>query len=117
MDYYISPEGLRQDGRSPTDIRKLRASLGTLPAANGSAYLEQGNTKVLCAVYGPHEPRGRSNVEKVIVNCQLSIAPFAMGTRRRRPLGALRTQEMSTSIGDALETALLTSVYPRCANV
>ena len=111
----MSPEGLRQDGRTPNDIRKLRASLGILPAANGSAYIEQGNTKVLCSVYGPHEPRGpmRGTVEKAIVNCQLSIASFAMVSRRRRPLGTARTQEMATSIGDALEAALLTSAYPR----
>ena len=110
----MSPEGLRQDGRAPKDIRKLRASLGVLPAANGSAYIEQGNTKVLCSVYGPHEPRGqRDMVDKVIVNCHLSIAPFALTTRRRRPLGVWRAQEMATAIGDALEAAMLTSVYPR----
>lgn len=34
---------------------RIRCSLGIFAQADGSAYLEQGNTKVLAAVYGPHE--------------------------------------------------------------
>ena len=29
--------------------------MGLLTQADGSAYLEQGNTKVLATVYGPHD--------------------------------------------------------------
>ena len=29
--------------------------LGVFDQADGSAYIEQGNTRVLAAVYGPHE--------------------------------------------------------------
>ena len=29
--------------------------MGVFTQADGSAYIEQGNTKVLAAVYGPHE--------------------------------------------------------------
>ena len=34
---------------------RIQCSLGIFAQADGSAYLEQGNTKVLAAVYGPHE--------------------------------------------------------------
>ena len=36
---------------------RIQCSLGIFQQADGSAYLEQGNTKVLAAVYGPHEVR------------------------------------------------------------
>lgn len=53
----LSDAGFRADGRRPEELRKVRARLGVLARADGSAYLEQGNTKVLAAVYGPHEVR------------------------------------------------------------
>lgn len=52
----ISPEGLRIDGRRAPELRKIKCQIGVLSSqADGSAYLEMGNTKVLVAVYGPHE--------------------------------------------------------------
>lgn len=54
---YISPEGLRIDGRRPDELRKIKCKLGVLSRADGSAYLEQGNTKVIVAIYGPREVR------------------------------------------------------------
>uniref|UniRef100_A0A8C6ZBR7 Exoribonuclease phosphorolytic domain-containing protein n=1 Tax=Nothoprocta perdicaria TaxID=30464 RepID=A0A8C6ZBR7_NOTPE len=54
----LSDEGYRADGRRPAELRKVRARLGVFAQADGSAYIEQGNTKVLAAVYGPHEVSG-----------------------------------------------------------
>ena len=51
----LSDQGLRIDGRKPNELRRIKCSLGVFAQADGSAYLEQGNTKVLAAVYGPHE--------------------------------------------------------------
>ena len=43
----IVEEGLRIDGRGPTDIRPLSAEVGLLPTAHGSALFERGDTQVL----------------------------------------------------------------------
>lgn len=51
----ISPEGLRQDGRTALCLRDISCRLGLYDRPNGSAYIEMGNTKVLAAVYGPRE--------------------------------------------------------------
>lgn len=40
----------RADGRTPTEVRPVRFTLGYLPYAEGSALIEQGNTRVICAV-------------------------------------------------------------------
>uniref|UniRef100_A0A2P2L8N5 Exosome complex component RRP41 isoform X2 n=1 Tax=Rhizophora mucronata TaxID=61149 RepID=A0A2P2L8N5_RHIMU len=57
---YVSPEGLRLDGRRPMEMRQLRAELGAVSGADGSAVFEMGNTKVIAAVYGPREVQNRS---------------------------------------------------------
>lgn len=51
----LSFKGLRLDGRRANELRQIRCKLGVFSQPDGSAYLEQGNTKVLAAVYGPHE--------------------------------------------------------------
>lgn len=43
---FVSPEGLRLDGRRPKELRRLACELGCLPHADGSAQLQMGNTKV-----------------------------------------------------------------------
>ncbi len=53
-------QGLRVDGRRPPELRKFKCQMGKCQQADGSAYLEQGNTKVIATVYGPHDVRYRS---------------------------------------------------------
>ena len=43
---FVSPEGLRLDGRRPLELRALKAEIGVLHDADGSAIFEMGNTKV-----------------------------------------------------------------------
>ncbi len=82
----LSDHGLRLDGRRAEELRRLRCRVGIFGQADGSAYLEQGNTKVLAAVYGPHEIRGGNrSVESAVINCQYSAAVFSTGERKRRP--------------------------------
>jgi len=66
---YVSPEGLRLDGRRPKEVRQLRSALGVLDSADGSAMFEMGNTKArrlsalcgasLCSRHRRHLPRAR----------------------------------------------------------
>lgn len=48
-------EGLRVDGRRPNEMRRLLTRHGLLRQADGSAYVELGNTKCIVAIYGPKE--------------------------------------------------------------
>ena len=50
----ISYQGLRLDGRRHNELRHIKCKLGVFSQPDGSAYVEQGNTKVLAAIYGPH---------------------------------------------------------------
>lgn len=51
----LNDQGLRIDGRRANELRLIRCKLGIYSHTDGSAYLEQGNTKVIAAVYGPRE--------------------------------------------------------------
>ncbi|KAF4522495.1 hypothetical protein B566_EDAN002580 [Ephemera danica] len=113
----LSDFGLRVDGRRPNELRQIRCKLGVFSQPDGSAYLEQGNTKVLAAVYGPHEARGqnRSKVmhDKAYINCQFSMATFSTSERKRRPRGDRKSQEMDMHLRQTFETAVRTELYPR----
>lgn len=43
----IVEEGLRIDGRTPVDLRKLSSDVGILPTAHGSGLFQRGETQVL----------------------------------------------------------------------
>ena len=72
----LSDQDLRLDGRRAGELRRLRCRLGVFGQADGSAYLEMGNTKVLAAVYGPHEARGAARARsdwKSVVSASLGV--------------------------------------------
>lgn len=110
----IQQDGLRIDGRRSKEIRKINVRLGVFGQADGSAYVEQGKTKVLATVYGPHQPRGSAakNVAtktvKGIVNCQYSTAVFSFGAgeRKRRPRGDRKSLERSLQLRHAMEAII-----------
>ena len=107
--------GLRLDGRKAEELRNIKCRLGVFGQADGSAYLEQGATKVLAAVYGPREPRQRGGAEtsEVKVNCQYSMAVFSTSERKKRPRGDRKSQEMSQHLRQTFEAAIKTELYPR----
>uniref|UniRef100_T1J870 Putative exosome complex component RRP41 n=1 Tax=Strigamia maritima TaxID=126957 RepID=T1J870_STRMM len=112
----LADHGLRIDGRRPNELRKIRCKLGVFTQADGSAYIEQGNTKVLAAVYGPHEIRGsRANAihNNALINCQYSMATFSTGERKRRPRGDRKSQEMTKHLKQTFEAVIKTELYPR----
>ncbi|GJN91335.1 hypothetical protein Rhopal_004356-T1 [Rhodotorula paludigena] len=70
------------------DARQLKCDLspGLVTEAAGSAYVEAGRTKVLCAVYGPKPtPPSAPFNAKARLNVEVKFAPFASGVRRFVP--------------------------------
>ncbi|WAR12873.1 EXOS4-like protein [Mya arenaria] len=94
----LSEQGFRIDGRKATELRRIQCRLGVFSQADGSAYIEQGNTKVLAAVYGPHE---------------YSMATFSTGERKHRPRGDRKSKEMTMHLQQTFDAAILTSLHPR----
>lgn len=110
----LSPQGLRLDGRRPHELRCIKCKLGVFEQPDGSAYLEQGNTKVLAAVYGPHQARSKKlDVNEMVINCQYSMATFSTSERKNRPRGDRKSQEITLYLKQALKAAIKTELYPR----
>ena len=82
---------LRLDGRRWNELRRINAQISTQAAADGSSYLEMGNTKVICTVSGPAEVRGRGGGgpgdEAATVMVDICIAGFSSIDRKRRGKG------------------------------
>jgi len=79
---------LRLDGRRWNELRRLNAQISTQAAADGSSYLEMGNTKVICTVTGPAELKStggaRAGGDKADVRVEISIAGFSGVDRKKR---------------------------------
>ncbi|XP_044264119.1 exosome complex component RRP41-like [Tribolium madens] len=111
----LSKIGLRQDGRRADELRRIRCKLGVFTEPDGSAYLEQGLTKILAAVYGPHQVRGsrsKAQHDSAVVNCQFSMAVFSTGERKKRPRGDRKSTEISIHLRQALTAAIKIELYP-----
>ncbi|KAK9245972.1 ribosomal protein S5 domain 2-type protein [Lipomyces tetrasporus] len=112
----FSPEGLRIDGRRWNEVRHFRCAINTHPvSSDGSAIIEQGNTKVICNVIGPVEPILRSRVvpDRVSISVKVVIAPFSTIDRRKRSQNDSRLQEMCSSIQHVFEDAVIAHLFPR----
>lgn len=92
---------LRVDGRRWNELRRCHAQIRTQAAADGSSYLEMGNTKVMCVVTGPTDQQSakragastgaapqRSEQEKEAeVAVSIIVAGFSSVDRKRRGRG------------------------------
>jgi len=109
----------REDGRDSLDNhRSLFLDVGVISQASGSAYVEQGNTKVICGVYGPREIPRRSDfsMKTGVLACKLEQAPFSHPKRigrSREDKAETQAREISSSIKEVLEATVCMHLYPK----
>jgi len=110
----IDEQGRRTDGRGPDDLRPIKITLGYLAHANGSVLYEQGKNKILAAVFGPSEvhPRHIELPDRAILRVRYHMAPFST-EERKSPAPTRREIELSMVIRNALESVVLTELFPR----
>jgi exosome complex component RRP41 len=107
-------DGKRHDGRGFKEMRPMRIEAGVLKNAEGSAYLEQGNNKVLAAVFGPREttPRHLADSDRAIVKCKYSMAPFSGIDGHSRSGPNRRAIEISKVIKEVFENVIMLDEFP-----
>jgi len=112
----IDENGWRTDGRRLDEMRPLRIEAGVLKNADGSAYVELGNNKVIAAVYGPKEvvPKHDALPDRAVFRCRYTMLPFSVD-ERKPPQPSRREIELSKVIREALAPAIFLSDYPRTA--
>jgi len=110
----INEQGIRTDGRGVDDLRPIKITLGYLTHANGSVLYEQGKNKILAAVFGPSEvhPKHTELPDRAILRVRYRMAPFST-EERKSPAPTRREIELSMVIRNALESVVLTELFPR----
>jgi len=110
----IDENGLRVDGRRTNELRPIKIEVDVLSNADGSAYIEQGKSKILAAVYGPREvhPRHLALPDRALLRCRYHMAPFSV-EERKSPAPSRREIELSKVIRQALEPAIFLEKFPR----
>src|ERR1700693_5557218 len=102
---------MRIDNRRPDQMRPIRITTNYLMTAEGSALIEVGNTRVLCAASVEESvPQFLRGSGRGWVTAEYSMLPRATGTRTPRevtkghPSG--RTQEIQRLIGRSLRAVV-----------
>jgi len=100
---------MRADGRAPDQMRPVKIQTGYLQTAEGSALIEVGNTRVLCAASVEQTvPQFLRGSGKGWVTAEYAMLPRATATRspreNLRPSG--RTQEIQRLIGRSLRSVM-----------
>ncbi len=102
---------MRLDGRQPDQLRPVRIQTGYLLTAEGSALIEVGNTRVLCAAtIEDTVPPFLRNSGKGWVTGEYSMLPRATATRTPREVNkgrqSGRTMEIQRLIGRSLRAVV-----------
>lgn len=97
----------RADGRKPDELRKISIVRDYLPSAEGSVFLELGNTKVICTASVEQKvPMFLRGSEQGWVTAEYAMIPRATATRtvREATQGRVggRTHEIQRLIGRSL---------------
>ncbi len=112
----LDENGIRCDGRKIDETRKIVIKAGVLKNADGSAYIEFGENKIMAGVYGPRDvhPKHMADTDTGILRCRYHMQPFSV-TERKNPAPSRREIEISKVIKEALEPAVILDKFPRTA--
>ncbi|KAG7919655.1 hypothetical protein KL905_003520 [Ogataea polymorpha] len=117
-----SPEGLRVDGRRWNELRRFECRINTHPnTADGSSYVQQGNSKVLCLVKGPMEHGAnlaagtKLDPNGPVLSLNINYPPFASNERKKRPKNDRRLQEISIILKRCFMKTIVLKNYSRTA--
>lgn len=110
---YVDSKGKRLDGRKVEELRPVKITCGVIPRADGSAFLEWGQNKVLAAVYGPREclPKHTASPYKAVIKFSYRMSSFSV-PERKSPKPGRREIEISKVCGEALERVIFTERFP-----
>ncbi|MEX0920227.1 MAG: exosome complex exonuclease Rrp41 [Candidatus Pacearchaeota archaeon] len=109
----MTQEFKRSDGRKIDEIRPMKAEVGVVPSADGSAKFSFGDTVAIAAVYGPKKmhPQHQQDPKKGTLRLNYNMMSFSV-TDRIRPGPSRRSTEISKISGWALDPVLLIKKYP-----
>ncbi|CAL7948997.1 unnamed protein product [Xylocopa violacea] len=101
----------RSDERGNNEMRKIFLKTGIVSQAKGSAYIEMGNTKVICSVFDPREvPNKNGYCVQGEIYCEFKFATFSCQKRKIHQQNA-EEKQYSLILQRALEPAVCLGIY------
>lgn len=103
----------RIDKRKFDEIRPIRAEVGVIPNADGSALFAFGETVAIAAVYGPKplHPQHMQDPARGIIRCNYTMLPFSVA-ERAKPGPNRRSKEIGMVAGNALSSVVDLERFP-----
>jgi exosome complex component RRP41 len=103
----------RVDKRKFDELRPIKAEVGIIPNANGSALFAFGETVAIAAVYGPKplHPQHMQDPLKGTIRCNYNMLPFSV-TERAKPGPSRRSKEISMVASNALSSIVDLERFP-----
>jgi len=110
-----------KNSRSPHSARTIKFSTGVTSQASGSAMFEQGNTKIICSVYGPKAIRRNIEIsEDGVVQCHVKLAPFSMyklnssnSNYQNEDFRIKSENSLSSRLLRAIQGSIITDQFPK----
>lgn len=103
----------RPDGRKIDEIRPMKAKVGVVPNADGSAMFQFGKTIAIAAVYGPRtlHPQHMQDPSTGILRVNYDLLSFSVA-ERKRPGPSRRSKEISQVTQWALQPVIDLKEFP-----
>ncbi len=103
----------RTDGRAHDETREIKAEVGVIKNADGSAMFSFGDSVAIAAVYGPREmiPSHLKDPQKGTLRCYYDMISFSVN-ERKKPGPSRRSSEISYVTSMALEPVLQLDSFP-----
>lgn len=103
----------RPSGRKHDEMREIKAKVGIIPNADGSAMFSFGDTVAIAAVYGPRQlhPQHLQNPAKGVLRVNYDLMSFSVG-ERKKPGPSRRSMEISKVTELALLPAIDLESFP-----
>jgi len=107
------PYTKRSDGRKMDEMRPIRAEVGVVPNADGSALFASGKTVAIATVYGPKQlhPANKRKPDRGIIRCEYNMLPFSV-EERARPGPSRRSKEIGMITENALSSVVDLARFP-----
>jgi ribonuclease PH len=107
---------MRPDGRAPDELRPIRIERGYLRHAEGSALIDMGETRVLCAAtVEDNVPRWMYGKNRGWITAEYGMLPRSSDRRIQREAGRHRggrTHEIQRLIGRSFRSAVQLEMLP-----
>ena len=103
----------RADGRAMDGFRPIKAQVGVIDSADGSAMFETGKTRAIAVVRGPRKlhPKHMENPEKGILRVSYQMMSFSVWDRIK-PGASRRGQEIGKVTEWALQEVVDLDAFP-----